>query len=190
MYEQLFNSQGVQVRGLWKKSGAFYAQLDANDGNQYRYQLQAETLPQAVLARQVLKSKQQAGNLFPPGNQPEKEGLRSGEKREAVIKLYQDDRDQLHKKADATSKREDSGLRFWIKKFGSVEITQINSNNDGQRAEAAAIGELVVDESQAPAFLGPGGWRKRHAGVGGKFCETSAVGKVVLRDKVVRCACG
>lgn len=36
-----------------------------------------------------------------------------------------------------------------------------------------------MDEIHAPAFVGPGGWRQRHAGVGWKFFpELAAQGKV------------
>ena len=53
--------------------------------------------------------------------------------------------------------------------------------DNGQRAEAAAIGELVMDEVHAPAFVGAGGWRERHAGVGGEFfAELPAQGKLFL----------
>jgi integrase len=132
VYEQVFNTGGARVRGLWSKNNRYYAQLDANDGNQYRYQLQARTVPQAVLARQALKSKQQAGNLFPPGNDDQKEGPkegpRSGQTLETVVKLYQEDRDGLKKKDPSTAKREDSGLRFWVGKFGGFDFTEVNGN--------------------------------------------------------------
>jgi hypothetical protein len=55
-YQQVFNERGERVRGLWTRGGRFYAQLDATDGKPYRYHLEhAETVPQAVLARQALK---------------------------------------------------------------------------------------------------------------------------------------
>src|SRR5579883_3061182 len=64
-----------------EKGHRFFAQVDANDGNQYRYLLQnAKTVPEAQTARQVLKDLQRKGELFPPKkeawSEPEqKEGL-------------------------------------------------------------------------------------------------------------------
>ena len=56
--EQVLDAKQERVRGLWLRNGVSYAQLDANDGNQYRDRLEhAATIPQAVLARQALKLK-------------------------------------------------------------------------------------------------------------------------------------
>ena len=53
-YQSVDNEKGEKVRGQWKRYGHYYAQLDASGGNRYRYRLAAETVPQAVLRRQVL----------------------------------------------------------------------------------------------------------------------------------------
>ena len=59
VYNQVFDEKGQRARGLWEKGHRFFAQLDANDGNQYRYLLQnAKTVPEAETARQVLKDLQ------------------------------------------------------------------------------------------------------------------------------------
>lgn len=51
--------------------------------------------------------------------------------------------------------------------------------DEGQGAEAATVGELVMDEVHAPAFLGPGGRGYGHAGLGGEFfAELPAQGKL------------
>jgi hypothetical protein len=71
IYNQAFDDKGKRARGLWEKGHRFFAQLDANDGNQYRYPLQdAKTVPEAETARQVLKELQHRGELFPPGKEP------------------------------------------------------------------------------------------------------------------------
>jgi len=67
----VFNASGNRMHGLWSKAGNFYAQMDANDGKQHRYRLDAATVPQAILARQALKMKQQraqhGGSPVAPG---------------------------------------------------------------------------------------------------------------------------
>src|ERR1035437_10464276 len=76
IYQKVLNANGERVRGLWTRFGVYYAQLNANDGKQYRYRLEhADTVPQAVLAQQALKMKQRAGTLLPPSQvEEEKEG--------------------------------------------------------------------------------------------------------------------
>src|ERR1035437_11128321 len=76
IYPMVLNANGERVRGLWTRFGVYYAQLNANDGKQYRYRLEhADTVPQAVLAQQALKMKQRAGTLLPPSQvEEEKEG--------------------------------------------------------------------------------------------------------------------
>lgn len=56
--------------------------------------------------------------------------------------------------------------------------------DDGQGAETAAIGELVMDEIHAPAFGGARGCWQRHAGVGGEFFpELPAQGELFFAIK-------
>jgi len=75
-YRQVFNIGRERVRGLWTKNDRYYAQLDANNGGQYRYHLEhPNTVPQAMLARQALKLKQQTEvGFLPPGRNGKKEG--------------------------------------------------------------------------------------------------------------------
>ena len=74
VYNQVLDDKGKRARGLCEKGRRFYAQMDANDGDQYRYLLQvARTVPEAETARQVLKGLQRQGKLFPPGKEPEPE---------------------------------------------------------------------------------------------------------------------
>ena len=53
---------------FWERKGVFYAQLDANNGKQYKYPLpHAKTVSQAITEMQALKKIQREGKLFPPG---------------------------------------------------------------------------------------------------------------------------
>ena len=115
IYQMVLNANGERVRGLWTRFGVYYARLDANNGRQYRYRLEhADTVPQAVLAKQALKLKQRAGRLLPPRVMEEKEeGIKEGAKEGtiegaaevtpkdrslwAVIQKYQKDRDTVEK---------------------------------------------------------------------------------------------
>jgi len=55
-FNKVFNDRKERVHGLWERKGVFYAQLDANNGRQYKYPLQhAATVPQAVTEMQALK---------------------------------------------------------------------------------------------------------------------------------------
>ena len=67
-FNKVFNDSKERVRSLWERKGVFYAQLDANNGKQYKYPLQhAATVPQAVTEMQALKKLQREEKLFPPG---------------------------------------------------------------------------------------------------------------------------
>jgi hypothetical protein len=66
VYNQVFDEKRLRARGLWEKRHRYFAQLDANHGNQYRYLLQdAKTVPEAETARQVLKDLQHQGKFVP-----------------------------------------------------------------------------------------------------------------------------
>ena len=141
IYQKVLNANGERVRGLWTRFGVYYAQLNANDGKQYRYRLEhADTVPQAVLAQQALKMKQRAGTLLPPSQvEEEKEGTSTDPKEgttdtppesrslSPVIERYQKDRDTLEKKSPGTARREDSGLKLWSKKYGKRDMLEIKN---------------------------------------------------------------
>ena len=87
-YQKMFNANGERVRGLWTRFGVYYAQLDANDGKQYRYRLEhADTVPQAVLAQQALKMKQKAGTLLPPSELDEEKEGTAKDAKEGTIEM-------------------------------------------------------------------------------------------------------
>lgn len=123
-YQQVVNQKGQRCRGLWTKRGHFYAQLTANNGVKYRYPLDVQTIPDAVLAQQALKMKQKAGTLPPPGVVPEKEAQpkeeaqKGGTTLKELVGNYQSDRD-LGRKSVGSGKREDSGLTPWCQVFGT-----------------------------------------------------------------------
>ena len=141
VYQKVLNANGERVRGLWTRFGVYYAQLNANDGKQYRYRLEhADTVPQAVLAQQAQKMKQRAGGLLPPSQvEQQKEGTSTDPKEgtidtppesrslSSVIERYQKDRDTLEKKTPGTARREDSGLKFWSKKYGESDMLEIRN---------------------------------------------------------------
>jgi hypothetical protein len=105
----------------------------------------AETVPQAVLARQVLKIKQAAGHLFPPAEMarlqeeakksegaqkvgPAKESRTPYERKlKNIVAKYQADRDDLKMKSKGTAKRGDSGLRFWVSRYGDWDLLDIKN---------------------------------------------------------------
>lgn len=145
-YQRVFNEKGERVRGLWLRAGRFYAQLRATDGKPYRYRLDhAQTVPQAVLARQALKLKHAAGQLLPPAElarrkpaDQDPEGTRQGgsgpesktpeeRKLKNAVASYQADRDGLKKKSPGTAKREDSSLRFWVSRYGEWDLLDVKN---------------------------------------------------------------
>jgi hypothetical protein len=63
-FNKVNNDKGQRARGLWERKGVFNAQLDANNGKQYKYPLhQATIVPQAVTEMQALKELQREGRL-------------------------------------------------------------------------------------------------------------------------------
>lgn len=134
-FNKVFNEHKQRVRGLWERKGLFYAQLDANNGKQYKYPLhEASTVPQAMTEMQALKRIQRDGKLFPPGVTEEdakkegtKESTRPYHTIKDGIKGYQSDRDTLQKKDPATCIREDSGLKKWIFGFGACALNSVDA---------------------------------------------------------------
>ena len=87
----MFNANNEKLHEIRLRNGRYFAQLNAADGKQHRYRLeQAQTLPQAVLARQALKQQQQSGGGLPPPEfpLPTKEGPKEGRNLTEVIKLF------------------------------------------------------------------------------------------------------
>jgi hypothetical protein len=123
------------MRSLWERKGAFYAQLDANNGKQYKYPLhEATTVPQAVTEMQALKKLQREGKLFPPGLprvRVAKEGTKkcTGEVKsiKEAIESYQSDRNTIQKKDPATCAREDSSLKKWLLGFGDRTLSSVDA---------------------------------------------------------------
>ena len=105
-FNKVFNDNKKRMRSLWERKGVFYAQLDANNGKQYKYPLhEATTVPQAVTEMQALKKLQREGKLYPPGLTQvmvAKEGTKecTGEAKSIkdAIEGYQSDRNRLQKK--------------------------------------------------------------------------------------------
>jgi integrase len=124
-----------RVRGLWRRGENLYAALDANNGKAYYYPLHVDTVPQAVAARQELKSLQAQGKLLPPsdmklGDGAPKPAPKSGDPGISLadaVKGYQTDRDALKLKDELTADREDSGLTLWIEKFGTMPFEDVTS---------------------------------------------------------------
>jgi hypothetical protein len=134
-FNKVFNDHKERVRGLWERKGVFYAQLDANNGKQYKYPLQhAKTVPQALTEMQALKKVQREGKLFPPGISEEdtkkdgtKECTTEGHTIREAIGQYQVERDRLETKDPATCDRENSGLKKWIIGFGDRALTTVDA---------------------------------------------------------------
>ena len=137
-WKQVFDERKPprRVRGIWRRYQDLYAALDANNGKAYYYPLHVDTVPQAVLARQALKQLQKEGKLLPPaemnlsGVAPAKAtktdiAAATMTLAEAVAG-YQKDRDALKTKDEATGAREDSGLAFWVEKFGKMLLAEVS----------------------------------------------------------------
>jgi Phage integrase family len=130
-FNKVFNDSKERVRSLWERKDVFYAQLDANNGKQYKYPLQhAATVPQAVTEMQALKKLQREEKLFPPGaladegkKEYTKECTADSHTIKEAVEKYQSERDRLEKKDPATSSREDSGLKKWVIGFGDRLIS-------------------------------------------------------------------
>jgi integrase len=134
-FNKVFNEDKEPVRSLWERKGVYYAQLDANNGKQYKYPLKhAATVPQAVTEMQVLKKRQRDGDLLPPSvtadelGKEGKEYAPDGHTIKEAIEKYQTERDDLATKDSATCDREDSGLKKWVLGFGDQLIISVDGN--------------------------------------------------------------
>jgi osmotically-inducible protein OsmY len=122
-YNPVFNRRNERVRGLWQRNGAYYAPINVR-GWTGQVLLHGETVADAVAARQVLKTEIKSGQFLTP---PELKNKEEKEKAEQVSKevstptltdavaKYAAGRDTLRKKDPKTRKREDSGLKVWLK---------------------------------------------------------------------------
>ncbi len=139
-WEHVFDKHNPprRVRGLWRRraSGQLYAYMNASsNGLQYFYPLHADTVAQAVTARQGLKELQRKGELLPPGQMDipgdapsSVDKGSSGMTLEEAVDGYQTERDALDLKDEATCDREDSGLAFWVKKFGKMRFADVDGS--------------------------------------------------------------
>jgi hypothetical protein len=134
-FNKVRDDKRQRKRSLWERKGVFYAQLDANNGKQYKYPLhQATTVPQAVTEMQALKKLQREGKLYPPGVTQEtlaKEGTIEGKgdvhSLKEAIGRYQLERNKLQKKDPATCAREDSSLKKWVLGFGERALNSVDA---------------------------------------------------------------
>jgi integrase len=135
VFEQVFDRQHRRVRGLWQRDGTLYAQVQVL-GQPRRIALQgAETIPDAVRARQELKKKIEAGEYPPKKVGPKLGPVVSGappvpavdHSLGAAITGYQATRDSLKQVDEATAYREDSSLVLWSHFAGSKHISEVDS---------------------------------------------------------------
>ncbi len=139
-YNRVFDRGGERVRGLWERNGLFYTQIRIS-GRKVRLRIEhAETVPQAIEGMQALKKQRREGILKAPRRKapPVPEGAQGVEGGAQVvggpesplkdaIAGYKKDRDLVEHKDFKTAKREDSGLKKWGEKFGTLLIDQIDS---------------------------------------------------------------
>lgn len=139
-FKKVFDDKKKRARGLWERKGSYYAQLDANNGKQYKYPLHgATTVPQANNEAQVLKKLQREGKLAPPtelrlGKSDDQIEGTDGHLLKEAIAEYKKHRKEIKSSDEKTWAREDSGLARWEEKFGDMPLSTLN---DGQRKEFA-----------------------------------------------------
>jgi integrase len=133
-FKQVFDDKKKRMRSLWERKGCYYAQLDANNGKQYKYPLHdATTLPQAVTEMQVLKKLQREGKLVSPsqirtgskeptGENPDNHTLKD------AIKEYKTHREELKADDEMTWAREDSSLTAWEEKYDEIRLNLIDDD--------------------------------------------------------------
>jgi len=98
----------------------YYAQVKVR-GWTGQVPLHGETVADAVAARQVLKSDIKSGKFLTPLELKKKEHAEKVSQELSTpsltdaVKKYQSERDTLGKKDPKTGKREDSGLKMWLK---------------------------------------------------------------------------
>jgi integrase len=133
-FARVYDRDGRRVRGLWVRNGVYYAQVRVGR-HKTRVRLEhADTVPQAVTELQALKKRRRAGKLTLPQKLPVQKGAQNPEQEgehkvgshrsplKDAIAGYQRDRDTLDKKDPDTGRREDSGLKLWVKAFGEHQI--------------------------------------------------------------------
>src|SRR5437660_8636033 len=133
-FARVYDRDGRRVRGLWVRNSVYYAQVRVG-GHKTRVRLDhADTVPQAIIELQALKKRRRAGKLTLPQKLPVQKGAHYGEQEgehkignphsplKDAIAGYQGDRDTLDKKDPDTGRREDSGLKMWVKAFGEHQI--------------------------------------------------------------------
>ena len=122
-YNPVFNRRNERVRGLWQRNGVYYAQVKVR-GWTGQVSLHGATVAEAVAARQVLKAEIKSGTFLTPAELKEKEEKEKAGKVSTevstrtitdAVKNYKDERNTLGKKDPKTGKREDSGLKKWLK---------------------------------------------------------------------------
>jgi len=131
-FNQVYNDKGRRERGVWLRKGRFYAQLDANNGRQYKYLLEhASTVPQAVTELQSLKKLQHEGKLFPPSFSKKeyiKECTNNSHTIHDAIVEYQTHRAELKEFDDKTDARQDCGLTKFDEKFGHWPLSRLDDS--------------------------------------------------------------
>jgi integrase len=148
-FNKVLDEKKKRVRGLWERKDSYYAQLDANNGKQYKYPLHgAETVPQAITETQVLKKLQREGKLLPPtelrlGKKEDQKQYTNGHLLKEAIAEYKKHRQEMKAGDEKTWAREDSGLARWEKKFGDLELSVLD---DSKRTEYAKWRQAEGDE--------------------------------------------
>ncbi|HWD18178.1 MAG TPA: tyrosine-type recombinase/integrase [Verrucomicrobiae bacterium] len=125
-WAKVFDERKRRVRGLWRRNGFYYAQLNVN-GTPVRFKLHAATVPEAVTAQQALKSEQRAGTLKRPGEQPSPTpSANPGDHTiKEMLDAYRKERDELEGKDPKTNERENSGLNKWSKFAGRRSLGEV-----------------------------------------------------------------
>ena len=127
-WAKVFDDRKRRVRGLWRRNGFYYAQLDVS-GTPRRFKLtEAETVPEAITARESLKAEQRAGTLVSPSEQttPNPKATHSDHTINEMLNSYREERDGLESKDPSTEERENSGLNHWAKFAGKRRLSAIN----------------------------------------------------------------
>ncbi len=131
-FNQVYNDKGLRERGLWLRKGQFYAQLDANNGRQYKYLLQdARTVPQAVTEMKALKKLQHEGKLVPPSFTKKeyiKEYTNNSHTIHDAIVEYRTHRAELKEFDEKTDARQDCGLNKFDEKFGYLPLSRLDDS--------------------------------------------------------------
>ena len=129
-WNKVYNERKQRVRGLWERNGGYAAQIRIRGGETpVRWPLEhASTVPQAIEAMQALKKLRREGKLEVPGKiVGEPKASQSGQHTlKEAINAYKTERDTLDAKDVKTCERENSGLNFWTKKFGTKLLESVD----------------------------------------------------------------